>query len=66
MSRYTSVTDDDLREMLATIGVASVQDLFEDVPAGLRLERPLALDDGLSEQEVYGELGALARAQCEC
>jgi glycine cleavage system P protein (glycine dehydrogenase) subunit 1 len=61
LSRYTSVTDDDLREMLATIGVASVQDLFEDVPAGLRLERPLALDDGLSEQEVYGELRALAR-----
>ena len=61
MSRYTSVTDDDLREMLATIGVASVQDLFEDVPAGLRLERPLALEDGLSEQEVYGELRALAR-----
>ena len=61
MSRYTSVTDDDLREMLATIGVASVQELFEDVPAGLRLERPLALDDGLSEQEVYGELRALAR-----
>jgi len=61
LSRYTSVTDDDLREMLATIGVASVQDLFEDVPAGLRLERPLALEDGLSEQEVYGELRALAR-----
>jgi glycine dehydrogenase subunit 1 len=61
LSRYTSVTDDDLREMLATIGVASVQELFEDVPAGLRLERPLALEDGLSEQEVYGELGALAR-----
>ena len=61
MSRYTSVTDDDLREMLATIGVASVQELFEDVPAGLRLGRPLALEDGLSEQEVYGELRALAR-----
>ena len=61
MSRYTSVTDDDLREMLATIGAASVQELFEDVPAGLRLEGPLALEDGLSEQEVYGELRALAR-----
>jgi glycine dehydrogenase subunit 1 len=61
LSRYTSVTDDDLREMLATIGVASVQELFEDVPVGLRLERPLALEDGLSEQEVYGELRALAR-----
>jgi glycine dehydrogenase subunit 1 len=61
LSRYTSVTDDDLQEMLATIGVASVQELFEDVPAGLRLGRQLALEDGLSEQEVYGELRALAR-----
>ena len=56
MSRYTSVTDDDLREMLATIGVGSIEELFADVPPSLRLERPLALEDGLSEQEVYTEL----------
>jgi glycine dehydrogenase subunit 1 len=60
LSRYTSVTDDDLREMLATIGVGSVQELFADVPSGLRLERPLALDEGYSEHEVYTELRALA------
>jgi glycine dehydrogenase subunit 1 len=60
LSRYTAVTDDDLREMLATIGVASVEELFADVPPAIRLERPLALADGLSEQEVYGELQALA------
>ncbi|WP_249020656.1 aminomethyl-transferring glycine dehydrogenase subunit GcvPA [Conexibacter sp. S30A1] len=61
MSRYTAVTDADLGEMLATIGVGSVEELFADVPAGLRVEGPLALDDGLSEQEVYGELAALAQ-----
>ncbi len=60
MSRYTSVTDDDLREMLATIGVASIEDLFADVPSGLRLQRSLALDEGFSEYEVYDELRALA------
>ena len=60
MSRYTSVTDADLSAMLATVGVASVEDLFADIPAGLRLDRALALDDGLSEQEVYAELRALA------
>ena len=65
MSRYTSVTDADLREMLATIGVDSVEELFEDVPAGLRLERPLALDDGLSEQEVYASCGS-SRSQRQC
>jgi glycine dehydrogenase subunit 1 len=60
VSRYTSITDPDLGEMLAEIGVASVDELFADVPPDLRLSSPLALDDGLSEQEVYSELRALA------
>ena len=60
MTRYTSVTDEDLREMLATIGVASVQELFADIPRGLRMTRPLALPEGRSEQEVLEELRALA------
>ncbi len=62
MSRYTSATDGDRREMLAEIGVGSVEDLFADIPSQLRLDRPLALDDGRSEQEVYEELRALAAA----
>ncbi len=62
MSRYTSVTEPDLREMLAEIGVQSVEDLFREIPSQLLLDRSLALGDGLSEQEVYGELRALAAA----
>src|SRR5215469_3701344 len=46
--------------MLAAIGVDRLEDLFAEIPESLRLRRPLALDDGLSEQEVYGELRALA------
>ena len=61
MTRYTSVTDADLREMLAEIGVQSIEDLFEEIPAQLRLARPLALDHGLAEQEVFEELRALAQ-----
>jgi glycine dehydrogenase subunit 1 len=60
VSRYTSATDADRSEMLATIGVATIEDLFADVPAALRMQRPLALDEGLSEQEVYAEIKALA------
>jgi glycine dehydrogenase subunit 1 len=60
LSRYTSATDQDLEEMLATIGVGSIEDLFADIPRALRLDRSLALDEGLSEQEVYDELRALA------
>jgi glycine dehydrogenase subunit 1 len=60
MTRYTSVTDADLSEMLGAIGVGSVEELFADIPAGLRLGRPLSLGEGLSEQEVFEELRALA------
>jgi glycine dehydrogenase subunit 1 len=60
MTRYTSTTDPDREQMLATIGAASVEELFDDVPAELRLERPLQLDDGLSEGDVYERLRELA------
>jgi len=60
VSRYTSATPADRAEMLATIGVDSVADLFEQVPEPLRLNRPLALEQGLGEAEVYERLAALA------
>ncbi len=47
--------------MLAAIGVESIEDLFADIPAAVRLDRPLSgLGEGLSEQEVFEEFRALA------
>ncbi|MBA2514408.1 MAG: aminomethyl-transferring glycine dehydrogenase subunit GcvPA [Solirubrobacterales bacterium] len=60
MSRYTSVTDDDREQMLAAIGVSSVEALFADIPAAVRLDRPLDIAPGKPEQEVYGYLRDLA------
>src|ERR671911_1236154 len=60
MSRYTSATDHDRREMLAAIGAESVDALFEVVPPGVRLDRPLDLPPGRPEQEVYAYLRDLA------
>jgi glycine dehydrogenase subunit 1 len=60
MTRYTSATDQDRREMLDAIGVASVDDLFDQIPEGVRLGRPLELPDGMSEDEVNRHLTALA------
>jgi glycine dehydrogenase subunit 1 len=61
MSRYTAVTPEDLREMLATIGVGSIDELFDrQIPAGVRLGRPLDLPEGLPEQAVYEHLRDLA------
>src|SRR3984957_15115373 len=47
--------------MLAAIGVSSVQEIFDrQIPRDVRLGRPLELPDGLSEQDVYEHLRALA------
>src|SRR6476659_5888241 len=47
--------------MLAAIGVGSIEELFADIPASVRLDRPLSgLGDGLSELEVFEEFRALA------
>src|ERR671929_2147138 len=60
MSRYTSATDADRQEMLDAIGVGSIDDLFADVPEGVRLGRPLDLPPGKPEPEVYARLRDLA------
>src|SRR5215207_8238586 len=60
MSRYTSATETDRQEMLAAIGVESIDDLFADVPEGVRLGRALDLPPGKPEQEVYARLRDLA------
>jgi glycine dehydrogenase subunit 1 len=60
VTRYTSATDADREQMLAQIGVGSVQELFADLPAGVRLDRPLELPDGMPESEVYERLAQLA------
>jgi glycine dehydrogenase subunit 1 len=60
VSSYVSATDAEREEMLAAIGAASIEELFADIPKALRLNRPLALGRGQSEQEVYEELKAFA------
>ncbi len=61
MSRYTAVTDSDLKEMLAAIGVESIDELFaRQVPSALRLGAPLNLPDPMGEQEVFTHLLELA------
>ena len=46
--------------MIATIGVASVDALFEEIPEGLRLTAPLAIPDGVSELEIVDDVHRLA------
>jgi glycine dehydrogenase subunit 1 len=61
LSRYTSITPADLDAMLAAIGVGTPQELFErQVPEAVRLDRPLELPAGRTEQDVYEHLRELA------
>ena len=46
--------------MLAAIDRASLDDLFSQIPAGVRLDRPLAIPAGVSEMELVADMRALA------
>jgi glycine dehydrogenase subunit 1 len=57
---YLSLTEADRERMLAAIGVSSVEELFRDIPATMRLGRPLELEPALTEQELAAHLAELA------
>jgi glycine dehydrogenase subunit 1 len=57
---YLSLTEGDRDEMLAAIGVSSVAELFEQIPAGVRLERPLDLPPALGEADLARHIEELA------
>ena len=57
---YLSLTDADRDAMLEAVGVSSVEELFEDIPEGMRFERELDLEQALSEPELLQHLAELA------
>jgi glycine dehydrogenase subunit 1 len=57
---YLALTDADREAMLETIGVSSVEELFADLPDGVRLGRELELPPAMSEQELNVYFEALA------
>ena len=50
--RYLPHTDADIKQMLATIGVADTDALFSGIPADCRLTGPLDLPQGLAEADM--------------
>jgi glycine dehydrogenase subunit 1 len=58
--RYVALTDADREQMLAAVGVSTVEELFADIPAGVRLGRPLELEPPLAELEIVAHLEQLA------
>jgi glycine dehydrogenase subunit 1 len=50
--RYLPKSDIERREMLRTLGAATLDDLFAHLPAEVRLNRPLEIPSGKSEYEI--------------
>src|SRR5256714_3343212 len=57
---FLSLTEQDREQMLDTIGVDSIEELFEEIPEGVRLGRSLDLEPALSERELVAHLAELA------
>ncbi len=60
MSIYTPHTDSDVKEMLDTIGVESIDDLYSNIDKSI-YKLPLDLPQGLPQAEVEKQLKALAK-----
>lgn len=57
---YIPHTEQQIKEMLAVVGVADVEELFDSVPAAVRLRQPFDIPEGLSEQDMRAAMQRLA------
>ena len=60
MVRYLPHSEAERRQMLAAIGVGSIDELFADIPAGVRMKGLANLPRAMGEMEVERELSRLA------
>ena len=58
--RYIPNSPDERAEMLRQIGVASIENLFDSIPEGLRLRQPLNVPAALSEIELLAKFDRMA------
>lgn len=60
MHRYIPNTEEDKKLMLDSIGVESIDNLFDDVPKELKLNRKLDIGKALSEPEIIKHMTSLS------
>jgi glycine dehydrogenase len=59
--RHIGPRDHEIQEMLGKLGVSTLDELIDQtVPKNIRLEKPLNLEDGLTERQYYRKILALA------
>jgi len=60
-SLYIPATEEERQQMLARIGIGSIDELFDSIPAEYRLDSLLNLPRGLSEYELTHHLTSLSK-----
>ena len=60
--KYTPHTDKEKQEMLAKIGVSTIEELFHSIPNNFRYTKELKLEAGKSEFEILQQMTATAKA----
>lgn len=63
--RYLPMTEQDQKEMLAAIGVSSVEDLFSDIPEKVRFQGNYSIKRAKSESALLKELTKLAQKNAD-
>ena len=59
MFRYFPHTEEDLRDMLHTVGVGTLDDLYADIPESIRFRQGYDLPEAMSEVEVRKALALI-------
>lgn len=62
MADYLPHTDEEVRAMLAFLGLDSLEGLFAHIPSAVRLAGGLAIDDGASEPDVAARFASYGAA----
>lgn len=63
--RYLPMTDQDQEEMLRTIGIGSLGELFSDIPASVRYQGRLPVSEALDESALLGHLRELSEKNAD-
>ena len=62
VERHVGPNEEELKKMLAKINADSIDDLLDEtIPASIRLNKPLDLDEGISEFEFSKHIQSLGR-----
>ncbi len=62
VTRHIGPREHEIKDMLAKIGADSLDELVDQtIPANIRLEKPLQLEDGLTERQYFRKILALAK-----